>query len=346
MKNGDMRGGIKPTVGITLGDAAGISPEIVVKALARDGISAVCNPLVIGDARIVEDALRYAPIPMSVRSVDRVANARFEAGVIDVLDARNLAPGEFVIGTADPRCGRAFVEYIRTAAHLALDGTIDAVASAPTNKAAMNAAGFRYPGQTEIFAEACGTKRFFTVLTGGKLRVFLLSSHVSLSRAIELVDQSRVESVVRIADMALKTLWNIAEPRIAVAALNPHAGDGGLFGQEEIEHISPVIGRLSQEGIRVEGPYPADSLYHAAESGEYDAVIGMYHDQGVIPLKKYGYVTVIAGTPILRTTAGHGTAYDIAGKGVADATVMARAITTAAELARLRSVKERRPAAC
>ncbi len=330
------RGG-RPLIGITLGDAAGISPEIVVKALARDDVAAACDAVVVGDARIVEDALRYAPSPMIVRAVDRVADARFQAGAITVLDARNLAPGEFAIGKVDPRCGRAFVEYIQTATRLALDGAIDAVASAPTNKESMNAAGFKYAGQTEIFAEICGTKRFFTVLTGGPLRVFLLSSHVSLSRAVQLVDQARVESVIRIADAALRELWRIGKPRIAVAGLNPHAGDGGLFGQEEIEHINPVIERLAAEGIGVEGPYPADSLYHAAESGKYDGIIGMYHDQGVIPLKKYGYVTVIAGTPILRTTAGHGTAYDIAGKGIADASVMARAITTAAELVRLRA---------
>jgi 4-hydroxythreonine-4-phosphate dehydrogenase len=327
----------RPLIGVTLGDAAGISPEIVVKSLARREVSEACDSIVIGDARIVEHSLRFAPSPMKVHAVRRVNDARFAPDVINVLDAQNLAPGDFKPGTVDARCGAAFVEYIRTAGRLALDGAIDAIASAPTNKESMNAAGFRYPGQTEIFAELCGTERFFTVLTGGKLRVFLVSSHVSLLRAIQLLDQRRVESVIRIANEALRDLWRIAKPRIAVAGLNPHAGDGGLFGNEEIEHVIPVLSRLAAEGIDVVGPFPADSLYHAAEAGKYDGIVGMYHDQGVIPLKKYGYVTVIAGTPILRTTAGHGTAYDIAGKGVADESVMARAITTAAELVRLRN---------
>ncbi|HZZ92420.1 MAG TPA: 4-hydroxythreonine-4-phosphate dehydrogenase PdxA [Usitatibacter sp.] len=327
----------RPLIGITLGDAAGIATEIVVKSLARQDVSDACDSIVIGDARVVEEALRFAPSPMKVHAVDRVDDARFSPGTINVLDARNLAPGDFHVGKVDARCGAAFVEYIRTAGRLALDGTIDAIASAPTNKESMNAAGYRYPGQTEIFAELCGTERFFTVLTGGRLRVFLISSHVSLLRAIQLVDRQRVESVIRIANEALRDLWRIPMPRIAVAGLNPHAGDGGLFGNEEIEHVIPVITRLAADGIDVTGPFPADSLYHAAEAGKYDGIVGMYHDQGVIPLKKYGYVTVIAGTPILRTTAGHGTAYDIAGKGVADESVMARAITTAAELARLRT---------
>lgn len=325
-----------PIVGITLGDAAGVSPEIVVKSFASGELHAKCRPVVIGDARIVRAALPFADRQLDVRSVDAPSGARFGPGTIDVVDLCNLAPGDFVPGQVNASCGKAFVEYIRAAAKLALDGDIDAIASAPTNKEAMHAAGHFYAGQTEVFAEATQTQNFFTILTGGKVKVFLVSSHVSLRQAIDLVTQERIERVIRIARDALRELWHVEQPKLAVAGLNPHAGDGGLFGDEEIEHVIPVMKRLAAEGFDLVGPGPADSLYYAAEQGAYDAVIGMYHDQGVIPLKRYGYVTVIAGTPIIRTTAGHGTAYDIAGKGVARPDVMTRAVLLAAELAELR----------
>lgn len=257
---------------------------------------------------------------------EKVGNER----IVNVLDLNNLSPAEVPVGRVSAAAGAAFVQYIRKAATLALEGGIDAIASAPTNKEAMNLAGFHYAGQTEVFAEVCGTQDYFTVLTGGPLKVFLLSSHVSLVEAIRLVTPDRIERVIRIAHNAMRELWQMERPRIAVAGLNPHAGDSGLFGREEIESVSPVIERLAAEGIDVRGPFSADSLYHSAENGSCDAVVGMYHDQGVIPLKKYGYVTVIAGTPILRTTAGHGTAYDIAGQGIADASVMTRAAARAA----------------
>lgn len=327
-----------PLVGITLGDAAGISPEIVVKTLDTAEVHRHCRPIVIGDARVVEQALRFTGHRQTVRAIDEVQHARFDDDrVINVLDLRNLAPDEVPLGQVSAPAGAAFVQYIRHAATLALQGRIDAIASAPTNKESMNLAGFHYAGQTEVFAEVCGTQTYFTVLTGGPLKVFLLSSHVSMVEAIRLVTPGRVERVIRIAQRAMRELWQMPRPRIAVAGLNPHAGDGGLFGNEEIDFISPVIARLAAEGIDVRGPYPADSLYHSAEQGSCDAVIGMYHDQGVIPLKKYGYVTVIAGTPILRTTAGHGTAYDIAGQGIADASVMTRAVLLAADLASRRA---------
>lgn len=336
-----------PVVGITLGDAAGIAPEIIAKSFASGALYDKCRPFVIGDARIVRNALALASgsgdqpagLPLSVRAIHSVDDARYEPGVIDVFDLENLAPDAYTPGQINASCGAAFVEYIRTAARMALDGRIDAIASAPTNKEAMHAAGHFYAGQTEVFAEATGTKNFFTVLTGGKVKVFLVSSHVSLRQAIDLVTQERVERVIRIAREALRDLWNIHDPKLAVAGLNPHAGDGGLFGQEEIEHVIPVMERLRGEGFELAGPGPADSLYYAAEQGAFDGVIGMYHDQGVIPLKRYGYVTVIAGTPIIRTTAGHGTAYDIAGKGIAKCDVLVRAILLAAELADLRRQK-------
>jgi 4-hydroxythreonine-4-phosphate dehydrogenase len=327
----------RPIVGITMGDAAGIGPEIVLKALCSEAVSQACRPLLLGDARVLEAALRFAPCALRLRPVGHAAEARFEPGVVDLLDEANIAPGSFKVGQINAACGRAFVESIRHSARLALAGQIDAVASGPTNKASMHAAGFtQYSGQTDIYAEMCGSTDYLTILIGGRSRVYLVSSHVSLRQAIEAVTQANLERVIRLADRSLRELWKIPAPHIGVAGLNPHAGDEGLFGREEIDQIIPVVGRLQAEGIDVTGPEPSDSLYWAADQGAYDGIIGMYHDQGVIPLKRYGYTTVIAGTSILRTTAGHGTAYDIAGQGRARADVMERAILLAAELAHIR----------
>jgi 4-phospho-D-threonate 3-dehydrogenase / 4-phospho-D-erythronate 3-dehydrogenase len=327
---------LRPIIGITLGDAAGIAPEVVIKALESPEIYRTCRPVVVGDARIVQYATRFASKPLQIKAINAVQDGEYKLGTVDVYDIPNLAPEDYEVGKTNASCGQAFVEYIRATAQLALRGEIEAIASAPTNKEAMHAAGHKYAGQTEVFAEAAGTKDFFTVLTGGNVKVFLLSSHVSLRKAIEMVTQERLESVIRVARTALHEIWGITRPKIAIAGLNPHAGDGGLFGQEEIEEVIPVVKKLQAEGFDLVGPAPSDSLYYSAEQGAYDGVIGMYHDQGVIPLKRYGYVTVIAGTPFIRTTAGHGTAYDIANKGVANPDVMKRAILLAAELAMLK----------
>jgi len=325
-----------PLIGITMGDAAGISPEVVVRALADPSVLEVCRPLLIGDIAILQRAATLTEVPLAFAAYDRFEAVDFESPSLPVLQNNGTTLESFEPGRVQAACGRAFMEAIRWSARLALEGQIDAIASAPTHKEAMQAAGYAYSGQTDCYAEMAGVRDYFTVLTGGALRLFLLSSHVSLLEAIRLVTRERLMEVGRIADRALRELWGIERPRIAVAGLNPHAGDGGLFGREEIDLIIPAIQNLQADGCRIEGPFPADSLLFQAESGTHDGVIVMYHDQGVIPLKRYGYVTVIAGTPFIRTTAGHGTAYVIAWQGKARGEVMARAITTAAELARLR----------
>ena len=328
-----------PLVAVTMGDPAGIGPEIVVRSLMRPEIYGACRPLVIGAAEMMRETIKLVGGETKINPILVPSEGVYRHGVIDLVDLDNIKPGDFRYGTVDAACGQAFVDYIRLSAEWAMAGKVDAVASAPTNKESMQAAGHDYSGQTDIYAEIAGVTDYFTILTGGKMRVYLVSSHVSLKRAIELVTPERIESVLRIARGSLLDLWKIENPGIGVAGLNPHAGDGGLFGMEERENIIPVIEKLRREGFDITGPVSADALYHQADQGRYDGVIGMYHDQGVIPLKRYGYVTVIAGTPLLRTTAGHGTAYDIAGKGVANETVMARAISTAAELASLRKGK-------
>lgn len=328
----------KPVVGITMGDAAGIGPEIVVKMFDNPVHAGGARRVVIGDARVIEDAVqRFTKTKPKINGIEKIDDARFETGAVDVLDLGNLSLSDFAPGTINAACGRAFVEYIRMAARLAMEGEIDAISSAPTNKEAMHAAGHYYPGQTEVFAEETGTDTYFTILIGGPIRAYLVSSHVSLSEAIGLVTQSRVTDVLNTAISSLKDLWKIDNPSIAVAGLNPHAGDGGLFGKEEIEIVAPAIEQVKLQGHSIIGPLPSDSMFLEAEKGIYDGIVAMYHDQGVIPLKRHGYVTAIAGMPILRTTAGHGTAYNIAGKGVADEKIMAKAVELAAELARRRA---------
>jgi 4-phospho-D-threonate 3-dehydrogenase / 4-phospho-D-erythronate 3-dehydrogenase len=328
---------VRPLIGITMGDAAGVSPELILKALGNPDIYEQCRPVVIGDTRVLEAAKTFVNSQVNIRSIDDVGEGQYEVGTIDVLNQRNLDPSDYELGKVNASCGEAAVHYIRKAARLALDGKLDAIASAPVNKEAMNAAGHHYPGQTEIFAEVEGASTYFTILTGGKMKVFLVTSHMSLRNSIDHIRQERVEKVIRVAHKSLQELWAIKEPRLAVAGLNPHAGDGGLFGNEEIEEIIPAIRQCREAGIDVGGPYPSDSLFYQAEQGYYDGVLAMYHDQGVIPLKRYGYVTVISGTKLIRTTAGHGTAYDIAGKGIVREDVFARAILLAASLVESRT---------
>ena len=328
----------RPVVAITMGDAAGVGPELVAKLFDDPAADRQARRLIIGDARVMQDAVtRFSTTAPRIRAIDSVSQAGFEPGVIDVLDMANLAPSDFEMGEVNASCGKAFVEYIRKAAQLALSGEIDAITSAPTNKEAMHAAGEFYPGQTEVFAEETGSDDFFTILVGGPIRAYLVSTHVSLRQAIDMVTAERMERILSRAISSLQDLWKISDPTIAVAGLNPHAGDGGLFGREEIEFITPVIERFRAQGARVSGPYPSDSMFLAADRGDYDGVVAMYHDQGVIPLKRHGYVTTIAGMPILRTTAGHGTAYNIAGQGIASPKVMASAVSLAAELAARRA---------
>jgi len=327
---------MQPIVGVTMGDAAGISPEVVVRALADSPPTRDYQPVIIGDLTVLERARDLTGANLTLAPVESIEAVPALSGAVPVLQNEATTVGDFKPGHVQASCGRAFMAAIRWSAQLALEGKIDAIASAPTNKESMQAAGDLYSGQTDCYAEMAGVQDYFTILTGGTLRLYLLSSHVSLARAIELVTRERILDVARIADQSLRELWGIESPRIAVAGLNPHAGDGGLFGREEIDEVIPAIEALQQEGYRIEGPFPSDSLLYSAEKGHYDGVIVMYHDQGVIPLKRYGYVTVIAGTPFIRTTAGHGTAYDIAWQGKASGDVMRRAIEVAAQLASLR----------
>jgi 4-hydroxythreonine-4-phosphate dehydrogenase len=337
-------GGVRvenPIVGITMGDPSGIGPEIVAKALREGDVYEICRPLVIGDAGTMRAASGIVPGAPQTRSVESVGEAEFRHGTMDVLDLRNVDMGTLRRGAVDRRSGRAAVEYVTRAIELAVRGDIDAIATAPLNKEAMNLAGFRYHGHTELLAEATGTRDYAMMLVAGELRVVHVTTHVALREVSDLIKKDRVKSVIMLTDRALRSL-GMKKPAIAVAGLNPHAGEGGLFGSEEIEEIGPAVEECRSTGISVEGPFPPDTVFLKGKRGEFDAVVAMYHDQGHIPVKTLGFeegVNVTIGLPIIRTSVDHGTAFDIAWKGKADPRSMVEAIKMAAHLATAKSSK-------
>ena len=331
---------MKPIVGITMGDVAGVGPEIIAKALSMKDLFNVCRPVVIGDADAMAEGLKVAHVQLDIHRVKNVSEAKFQYGSIDILDLKNIRIEELKMGQPQPMAGKAAVEYVKRAVELALAGEVHAIATAPLNKAAMNMAGYQYAGHTEILADFTKTRDYSMMLVAGDLRVIHVTTHVSVKGACDLIRQDRVLVVIRLADEAMKEL-GVEKPRIAVAGLNPHAGEGGLFGNEEIEEIEPAIKKAKERGIDVSGPYPADTVFLRATNGEFDIVVAMYHDQGHIPVKMLGFetgVNVSVGMPIVRTSVDHGTAYRRAGLrlGTADPGSLIEAIKFAARIAQTR----------
>lgn len=324
----------KPTIAITMGDAAGIGPEIVVKSLADPRVREWCEPVVLGDLAVLRAAAERAGVSLRFEAVDRPAAVRGGAGTACVVDYGNVDLGRLQMGVVEPALGDAAVHYTREAARLALAGEVDGIVSAPLNKEAMRAAGHHYEGATEIFAEMAGCKRYAMVLLLGEMRLLLLSNHMSLREACDKVTKARVYEKVMLGHEALAA-QGMAAPRIAVSALNPHAGEGGLFGREEIDEIEPAIAQARAEGVNAIGPVPADTVFFKAKQGLYDMTIALYHDQGLGAVKLLGFgtvVTLLVGLPFIRTSTGHGTAFDIAGTGKADHTNLLEAVRIAAEL--------------
>jgi len=320
------------TLAVTVGDPAGIGPELSIR-IASDPALMLATPVVlVGSADLLRRVAQTVGIDVEIRQVVDMNDAKPSPGVAYVynvpMDADSVVPGQ-----VSAVCGQAAVEAIEVSTRLALEGKVAAVCSAPANKEAFNAAGHHFEGQTEIFAHLTGTEAFHTILVGGPLRVSLLSAHCSMLDAVARVRAERIERVLGELHAAMRNQFGVAEPRIGIAGLNPHAGENGVFGREEIEHVKPALEKCRAQGMILSEPLAADSLFAAAEAGGYDAVLAMYHDQGTIPLKRYGYVTYAAGLPIIRTTAGHGTAFDIAWQGNADPSLLVRAAALAVDLA-------------
>ena len=321
-------------VAVTLGDPAGIGPEIIARTFAEKDFQDENKAFVVGDVGILRRAIDLLSLPLGVNEVGKPEEAQFEPGSVDVLQVGEL-PEDLPFGELDACAGAAAFGYVHRATELALEGSVGAVATAPLNKEAMHMGGYEYPGHTEILAELTGTKDFAMMLQTEELRVIHVSTHVSLREAIDRVSKERVLTVIQLARDALAKI-GVDEPKIAVAGLNPHAGENGLFGDEDTERIAPAVAEARDGGIDVSGPHPPDTVFARARKGEFDMVVVQYHDQGHIPIKLMGFeggVNVTVGLPFFRTSVDHGTAFDIAGTGEADHSSMRAAIELARELA-------------
>jgi len=328
----------RPILAITMGDAAGIGPEIAVRALADVETYRLCRPLVIGDRSTMLATLEGMGVPLVLHPISMPAQARFEWGRIDLLDLDNILLSRLKQGQVCTMAGAAAYDYIVKGIDLAMERVVDAVVTCPIHKDALNQAGRHYPGHTEIFAERTGTQEYAMMLTAGNLRVVLVTIHVALREAIEQISEERILRAIRFAREAGRLL-GIGEPRIAVPGLNPHAGEGGMFGREEIEIIGPAVSRAQALGYNAQGPFPPDTIFHRAAHGEFDFVTPMYHDQGLIAVKLIGFgggVNVTLGLPIIRTSVDHGTAFDKAWQFRADAGSLIEAIRLATQIARVK----------
>jgi 4-hydroxythreonine-4-phosphate dehydrogenase len=322
-------------IAITMGDPAGVGPEIILKAFQDEALFSLCQGIVIGDARFLETVARQMEIRLTIHPVSSPDQARFQPGVLDVLDLKNVPTG-LQRGKATAEGGKASVEFIRHAVKLAMDQQVDAIATAPINKESIHKAGFHYPGHTELLADETKTPDVALMLAGDNLRVVLTTTHLPLHQVASQITRDRVLTTIRLTHRWL--VRHVTEtPKIAVTGLNPHCGDGGIFGDEETTAILPALATAKQEGMQVDGPFSADSLFIRNHFEPYDAVIAMYHDQGMIPIKmdsKGTAVNITLGLPILRTSVDHGTAYDIAGTGTACPDSLKFAVKAAIRLSR------------
>jgi 4-hydroxythreonine-4-phosphate dehydrogenase len=323
-----------PLIAVTMGDPAGIGPEIVALTFAEGDFRERNRAIVVGDAKILERAVRLLDLPLRANVIAEPEEASFEPGTIDVIPETGL-PEDLPFGELDARAGDAAFRYVERATDLASAGRVAAIATAPLNKEAMHLAGHKYPGHTEILAELTGTKDYAMMLVTDELKVIHVSTHVSLREAIERARPEREVAVIRLANDALRKL-GVESPRVAVAGLNPHAGENGLFGTEDAEQIAPAVAAAVEDGIDASGPHPPDTVMMRARMGAFDIVVVQYHDQGHIPIKLMGFdtgVNVTVGLPFFRTSVDHGTAFDIAGTGKAEPASLRAALDLARTLA-------------
>lgn len=344
----------KPIIGITMGDPAGVGAEIIVKALSYPDIYNQAKPIVYGNKEALEDAIRFVPSNLKLNTINAVEEAENQYGIIDLYNFDNIKLDDFKYGEINSKAGKACIEYIFSAIEFAKNGKIDAVVTGPINKESINKAGYEYSGHTEIFAEKTNTKDYAMMLADEDMKVIHVSTHVSLREACDLVKKDRVLTVIRLAQEALTEL-GIKNPKIAVAGLNPHAGEQGLFGREEMEEIFPAIAEAKNQGLNIDGPISPDTVFSKVIGGQYDIAVVMYHDQGHIPMKVTGFkydnrskqwssmsgVNATVGLPIIRTSVDHGTAYDKAGEGRANEESMVEAIRMAVQFTQSKAVNKK-----
>ncbi len=327
-------------IAITMGDPGGVGPEIIVKALYCAEIREFCTPMVIGDRVVMEEAISLLKLPVKLRIISSPKETTSGLGSIELIDMGIVKKIEKCKQTAEN--GKACISYIKKAVELALNKEVDGIVTAPISKEALKMAGMKWPGHTEMLAELTGTRDYAMMLVGGPLKVILATIHTSLRSVPDLITKENVLKTIRLAKLACD-MMGINNPKIAVAGLNPHAGESGIFGDEEIKEIIPAVEDAKKHGIPVTGPFPPDTIFYKAYKGEIDIIVCMYHDQGLIPLKMIAFeegVNVTVGLPFVRTSPDHGTAYDIAWKGIANPSSMLEAIKMAA---RLRNVGRKYP---
>jgi 4-hydroxythreonine-4-phosphate dehydrogenase len=335
----------KPIIGITMGDPASIGPEIAIKALLHKNIYEICRPLLVGDAAVFRQISHILKLPIIINTIHEVSQAKFEYGKIDVIDLNNVNIDELQMGAISAMAGNASFEAVKKVIDLAMAKEIDATVTGPINKKSINEAGHHFAGHTEIYAHFTGTRKYAMLLVEDNLKVIHVSTHVSLRQACDLVKKERIMEVISLLHDGLIQLKE-TNLKIGVAGLNPHAGDSGLFGTEDDLEIAPAVIEAKAAGFDVEGPVPADTLFAKAATGNYGGIVAMYHDQGHIPFKLNGFtwnaakkqmdsvkgVNITMGLPIIRTSVDHGTAFEIAGKGVASEDAMVLAIEAAVKL--------------
>jgi len=327
-----------PRITITMGDPAGIGPEVILKALLRDDIYQVCRPIVLGDINALRMVSKKLG-PLSFHTIETPSEVTGSPGLVDVIPVSNLKRDSFIPGRPTVPGGKAMVAYIKKAVDFNKDGRVSAMVTCPISKELMHKAGYRFDGHTELLANLTNTRDYGMMLAGERLRVSLATIHCALKEVPQRLNKGLILKTIRLTYHALETDFSIKRPHVAIAGLNPHAGESGLFGLEDKEIIQPAVDEAKNDGLLVDGPFPADTIFYHAIDGKFDAVVAMYHDQGLIPVKLLNFsdsVNITLGLPIVRTSVDHGTAYDIAGKGVADPSSLIAAIMMAAKIASAR----------
>lgn len=325
----------KPIIAIPIGDPAGVGPEIVAKSIADAAVFETANCVIVGDKQVMENAIRISDVELEIHVITAPAEGKFESGILNLIDLNNVDLTNFEFGKVNGMCGKAAFEYIAKCIALANAGEVDAVATTPINKESLRAGNINFIGHTEIFGELTGTEDPLTMFETNGMRIFFLTRHVSLRDMLDMIKKDRIKDYVKRCLEALRRL-GVTDGTMAIAGLNPHSGEHGLFGWEEVNEITPAIEELQAEGYDVVGPIGADSVFHQAAIGRYNSVLSLYHDQGHIAAKTLDFEKTIAitnGMPILRTSVDHGTAFDIAGKGIVSEVSMVEAILLAAKYA-------------
>ena len=326
-----------PKIGITMGDPTGIGPEIIVKALSMEEPYQACRPVVFGDEQVLRKAIQREGLSVLINVIHEIPEEGYEPGKIFLLPSSQLEAGSLSFGKPDKKCGEAMVRYVQEVVAWLKRGKLDAITTCPINKQAINSAGYSFSGHTELLAHLTRSSSVAMMFLGPKWRVVLATTHLPLKEISKWITRDRILTLIRLTEEGLKKYFGISHPRLAILGLNPHCGEEGLLGVEEKEEIIPAIEEAKSQGIEIQGPFPADSFFDVSSSQPYDAVIAMYHDQGLIPVKAFGFkesVNFTLGLPFIRTSVGHGTGYDIAGRGLADPTNLIQAVITAANLSK------------